>query len=309
MTTSPGQRVKCAGGAQRSVTASCLKSGPPHREAYRSFATHSAPPRTPTLAPSRNHPRGQLREPYKAAATTRQRQETALVSQQLRLIHPADPPGPTNKLLVYLPGTDGTGQAVLPQIPGLHAAGFDVYCLAIPPSDRSGWSQLTVSTAGLIRQLLDIRAAGPGPGERLAGQLAHFNIHAPFTANKPLAPGLAPHASEPGSCYCPALTTVTLVGESFGGVLGLRLARAAPHLVAQLVLVNPATCFGQSLSGLPALLSSTNLLGLFPQAVYQAAQLTMLPLLVDSSRITAQAAELMRAMIEMKAASGAYGSR
>ncbi|GFH08338.1 hypothetical protein HaLaN_03283, partial [Haematococcus lacustris] len=74
---------------------------------------------------------GQLREPHKAAATTRQRQEAALVSQQLRLIHPADPPGPTNKL------------------------------------DRSGWSQLTVSTAGLIRQLLDIRAAGPGPANLL----------------------------------------------------------------------------------------------------------------------------------------------
>lgn len=33
-----------------------------------------------------------------------------------------------DKLLVYCPGTDGTGQAILPQVPGLRSLGFDVWC-------------------------------------------------------------------------------------------------------------------------------------------------------------------------------------
>ncbi len=59
--------------------------------------------------------------------------------------------------------------------------------------------------------------------------------------------------------------SVTLVGESFGGCLALRVARAAPALVSELVLVNPATSFNQSLNGLSSFISATNLLGLFPQ--------------------------------------------
>jgi hypothetical protein len=35
---------------------------------------------------------------------------SALQTSQLRLIHPAYPPGPASNLLVFLPGTDGTGQ-------------------------------------------------------------------------------------------------------------------------------------------------------------------------------------------------------
>jgi pimeloyl-ACP methyl ester carboxylesterase len=40
---------------------------------------------------------------------------------------------------------------------------------------------------------------------------------------------------------------LTLVAESFGGCLALRLAAAAPQLVEQMVLINPATCFKNSL--------------------------------------------------------------
>ena len=33
----------------------------------------------------------------------------------------------TDKLLVYFPGTDGTGQAILPQVAGLRRQGYDVW--------------------------------------------------------------------------------------------------------------------------------------------------------------------------------------
>jgi pimeloyl-ACP methyl ester carboxylesterase len=62
---------------------------------------------------------------------------------------------------------------------------------------------------------------------------------------------------------------VTLVGESFGGCLALRVAAAAPQLVARLVLVNPATCFGQSLFGVSSLIAATGLLSIFPKPLYE----------------------------------------
>jgi pimeloyl-ACP methyl ester carboxylesterase len=62
---------------------------------------------------------------------------------------------------------------------------------------------------------------------------------------------------------------VTLVGESFGGCLALRVAAAAPGLVARLVLVNPATCFGQSLFGISSLVAATGLLSIFPKPLYE----------------------------------------
>lgn len=71
---------------------------------------------------------------------------------------------------------------------------------------------------------------------------------------------------------CVACTQVTLLAESFGGCLALRLASAAPHLVKAIVLLNPATCYNQSLNGLSSFVSATNLLGLFPQDLYNTAQ-------------------------------------
>ena len=62
---------------------------------------------------------------------------------------------------------------------------------------------------------------------------------------------------------------VTIVAESFGGCLGLRVAAAAPELVERLVLVNPATSFARALGGLPGVIAGTNLLSLFPEPLYQ----------------------------------------
>ena len=41
-------------------------------------------------------------------------------------------------LLVYIPGSDGTGNSIAPQLPGLTAAGFDVRCGLLP----AAWSSL-----------------------------------------------------------------------------------------------------------------------------------------------------------------------
>lgn len=69
---------------------------------------------------------------------------------------------------------------------------------------------------------------------------------------------------------------VTIVAESFGGCLALRLAAAAPQLVKALVLVNPATSYNQSLNGLSSFVAATNLLGLFPQDLYNTAQVCVM---------------------------------
>lgn len=68
---------------------------------------------------------------------------------------------------------------------------------------------------------------------------------------------------------CWAGAQVTLVGESFGGCLALRVAAEAPAAVGALVLVNPATCFRKSLAGVSSLIAATNLLSLFPKPLYE----------------------------------------
>lgn len=54
-------------------------------------------------------------------------------------------------------GTDGTGQAILPQVPALSAAGYDVRTLYLPPEDRSGWEQLQSRVLYLLRAELERR--------------------------------------------------------------------------------------------------------------------------------------------------------
>lgn len=62
---------------------------------------------------------------------------------------------------------------------------------------------------------------------------------------------------------------VTIVAESFGGCLALRLAVSAPQLIARLILVNPATSFARSYARIPSLIAATNLLSIFPEQLYQ----------------------------------------
>jgi len=145
-------------------------------------------------------------------------------------------------------GTDGTGQAILPQVPGLLSAGFDVRSLYIPPDDRSGWADLQSNVIQLLAAALQPRA--------------------------------------------PARRHATVVAESFGGCLALRVALAAPELVGSLVLLNPATSFAGSLGGLSSVVSATNLLALFPKDLYTTAQTVMMPLLVRAGGLRGRGAGL-----------------
>lgn len=53
-------------------------------------------------------------------------------------------------LFVFLPGMDGSGALLQPQVAGL-STGFDVCYLSIPPDDLRGWDELTEQVAGLIQ--------------------------------------------------------------------------------------------------------------------------------------------------------------
>jgi pimeloyl-ACP methyl ester carboxylesterase len=61
---------------------------------------------------------------------------------------------PTLPLFVFLPGMDGTGQLLRTQTEGLEA-GFDVRCLAIPPTDVTGWDELASQVITLTKAELD----------------------------------------------------------------------------------------------------------------------------------------------------------
>lgn len=124
---------------------------------------------------------------------------------------------------MFLPGTDGTGQAILPQVPGLHAAGYEVFSFCMPPPDRSSWGQLTVQVCALLRKLL------ADSGAQSSGGMEQGQVQAPQQA-------VSQH--------------ITLVGESFGGALALRVASAAPDLLERCVVLNPGGLAGDSLQAL-----------------------------------------------------------
>ena len=56
---------------------------------------------------------------------------------------------PSRPLFVYLPGMDGTGELLRPQLSGLKAS-FDIRCLSMPSDDLTGWETLVEQIARLI---------------------------------------------------------------------------------------------------------------------------------------------------------------
>jgi hypothetical protein len=93
--------------------------------------------------------------------------------------------------------------------------------LYIPPEDRSGWDQLQAQVLYLLLLALSSRSSTSTSSS-------------------------SDSDSDPQGQQQPQ-PSLTLVAESFGGCLGLRLAAAAPQLLDALVLVNPATSFQQSM--------------------------------------------------------------
>jgi pimeloyl-ACP methyl ester carboxylesterase len=74
---------------------------------------------------------------------------------------------------------------------------------------------------------------------------------------------------------------VYLCGESFGGCLAIKTALAAPNLIDKLVLVNPASSFGQ----LPILSWGINITPWLPTWLHRYSAAGLLPFLVRLNRI------------------------
>ncbi|CAG9465181.1 unnamed protein product [Pedinophyceae sp. YPF-701] len=176
---------------------------------------------------------------------------------------------PSRGLLVFLPGMDGTGLGVTPQLAPLQAAGYEVRTLYLPIRDRSSWEQLTQQVLWLCEE-----------------ELRRFNRDA-------------------GALGAPSDGGLTLVGESFGGALALRVAsRAREGLLRQMVLINPGSSFPDSLGGLSSAIAATNLLRLFPGRLFAVAQAVLLPLLVDRTRVRPGVDHAVKAMMEMNVGAG-----
>ncbi|KAG0563540.1 hypothetical protein KC19_8G039500 [Ceratodon purpureus] len=90
---------------------------------------------------------------------------------------------------------------------------------------------------------------------------------------------------------------LTVLGESFGGCLAIRLAQAAPHIVSRLVLINPATNFVDS-NVFASFAARTGLLAAFPEPLYQVAQDILLPLMVRKGRVSRTGNEDMLSPID-----------
>jgi pimeloyl-ACP methyl ester carboxylesterase len=73
-----------------------------------------------------------------------------MTAEQLSYFLPPQNPQPNAPLFIYLPGMDGTGQLLRPQIPLLEQS-FDVRRLSIPVDDLTDWDGLAARIALLIQ--------------------------------------------------------------------------------------------------------------------------------------------------------------
>lgn len=93
---------------------------------------------------------------------------------------------PNYPLFIFLPGMDGTGQLLKTQTEGLET-GFDVRCLAIPPTDLTSWEELAAQVVSLTRA--ELAKAPNRPvylcGESFGGCLAiKVALHSPELFNR-----------------------------------------------------------------------------------------------------------------------------
>ena len=106
-----------------------------------------------------------------------------------------------------------------------------------PVQEQSGWSELTARTGDLLRQL-DVKWR-----EQQLQQ--HQGLGGPPGDNGSSGNGTPPSAASAAEVARRPTGVATVVGESFGGCLALRVALWEPSLVQRLVLINPATCFNR----------------------------------------------------------------
>jgi hypothetical protein len=121
--------------------------------------------------------------------------------QKKKATHDDDRP-----LLLYVPGMDCTGQGIASQLPTLAAAGYDIQCLYIPSDNRSTWQELVQTVCHLLQKEVEEDKEGNETTQKQQQQRQHRRH-------------------------------LTVVGESFGACLAIRLALASPSLITRLVLV------------------------------------------------------------------------
>jgi hypothetical protein len=109
-------------------------------------------------------------------------------------------------LLLYVPGMDCTGKGIASQLPTLAAAGYDIRCVYIPSDNRSTWQELVQMVCHLLQKEVEEDEEGTETTQKQQRQRQHRRH-------------------------------LTVVGESFGACLAIRLALASPSLITHLVLV------------------------------------------------------------------------
>ena len=124
---------------------------------------------------------------------------------------------------VLCTGSDGTGQSITTQLPGLVAQGYEVWSLVIPPQDRSSW--LPNATVQLLGQLLAMWQARSGSGGAPGASSATGADN-----------GVRGAAAGPGSTS----QGITLVGESFGGCLAIRVAHRCASTTCKTLVTSPS---------------------------------------------------------------------
>ncbi|GAB0492156.1 hypothetical protein MMPV_003416 [Pyropia vietnamensis] len=212
------------------------------------------------------------------------------------------------RLLVFLPGIDGTGMSIVSQLDDLEAE-YDVRCLVVPRANRSGWPELIDTVIRLIeaevfaRRRARVAAATPnaeapvgGPtwaagasdmddvllvGESMGGCFT-FAVANELTRRREDAEAAA--AVAPAVANAAGVTTGT--AEKGSASNGAATPPAAPEWgLHGLVVINPATSFGRAALA-PVW---TTLAGNLPEDVYRAIiGPVLLPLVFDGSSVVEQ---------------------
>ncbi|MGC1308360.1 MAG: alpha/beta hydrolase [Phormidesmis sp.] len=130
---------------------------------------------------------------------------TRAASGSVKLLAPR-PVAPQKPLFVFLPGMDGAGTLLRPQVDRL-VPWFDVRCVAISADDGSEWVPLAQQVIRLIRQEID------------------------------------DESDEERQNRSTRRRSVYLCGESFGGCLAMQVLTLSPDLFERIILINPASSF------------------------------------------------------------------
>ncbi|MFK8181865.1 MAG: alpha/beta fold hydrolase [Phormidesmis sp.] len=190
-------------------------------------------------------------------------------------------------LFVFLPGMDGAGTLLQPQLDVL-APHFDVRCLSIPPTDDAGWNRLTHQVVRLIREeltrairkvsasQLNLPSAQPSSGPRK--DLTKSSLTGRRRGRRK---GLMQKDDGVDAISKPARRSVYLCGESFGGCLAMHVLTQAPDLFDRVVLVNPASSFRR----LPWMQLGQMITQQLPSTLYRYSALGLVPFLINPFRV------------------------